>query len=173
MVMRSDKRENSVYLSLGTNLGDRLAYLKDGIARLQVLSTQDIELSNIYESQPWGNELLNYFLNCVVHIRTNLQPHQLLIKTQGIEREMGRDRKSRGKGYQNRVIDIDILTHGNATVDSNGLTIPHPLIARRRFVLLPLSDLAPELILPYSSESIRKSLSTCEDSLTCTKFDSL
>ena len=169
--MRSDKRENSVYLSLGTNLGDRSAYLKEAAELLQNFATDKIELSPVYESQPWGSGVLNLFLNCVVHLKTSLDPLALLKKTQEIEKGMGRLEKSKGSEYHNRVIDIDILTYNDATIDSLALTIPHPLLTKRRFVLLPLIDLAPGLILPYSSQSIEKHLSLCEDDLECKVFE--
>ena len=79
MVIRSDKRENRVYLSLGTNVGDRLKYLKQAIEKLQVLATEEIEVSYIYESEPWGNDVLNAFLNCVIQMNTDLQPLALLL----------------------------------------------------------------------------------------------
>ena len=169
--MRRDKRENSVYLSLGTNLGDRSAYLKDTAELLQSFATEKIELSPIYESEPWGSGVLNLFLNCVVHLKTSLDPLSLLQKTQEIEKAVGRLHKSKGNEYQNRVIDIDILTYNHATIDSLILTIPHPFLTKRRFVLLPLLDLAPRFSLPYDSQSIEKHLLWCEDDLECKVFE--
>jgi len=170
MVMRSDKRGNNVYLCLGSNVGDRLLYLDEAGKQLQLIATEPIEFSEVYESQPWGNELLNHFLNCVVHVKTGLAPIQLLKKVQEIELGMGRLEKSRGGQYQNRVIDIDILTYNNATIDSLCLTIPHPLLTNRKFVLLPFVDLAPEFCLPYSLKSIKNDLQECQDELECALF---
>lgn len=169
--MRRDKRENSIYLSLGTNLGDRSVYLKEAAALLQSFATEKIGLSEIYESKPWGNDLLNAFLNCVVHLKTSLDPLSLLQKTQEIEKVMGRLEKTKGNEYQNRVIDIDILTYNYVTIDSLILTIPHPLLTKRRFVLLPFLDLAPRFLLPYDSQSIEKHLLSCEDDLECNVFE--
>ena len=171
MVMRSDKRENSVYLSLGTNIGSRLEYLRKAIEKLQLVSIEEIEVSAIYESEPWGNGLLNAFLNCVVELKTDLEPADLLQKTQEIEKEIGRLKNSNEFFYQNRVIDIDILTYNETTINSEILTIPHPLLTKRRFVLMPFIDLAPDIQLPYSSYSIEKCLLLCEDSLRCERFN--
>jgi|GEM_PF-369225 len=173
MVMRSDKRENSVYLSLGTNIGDRLAHLKQATKMLQMLATEEIKVSVVYESAPWGNGLLCFFLNCVVHIKTTLDPFLLLQRTQEIEKEMGRAEKSTGKLYENRMIDIDILTFNLTTINSKTLAIPHPMLTNRRFVLLPFSDLAPHFQLPYSLYSIEKHLAVCEDYLQCDRFEAL
>ena len=170
--MRSDKRENSVYLSLGTNVGDRLAHIERATDMLQMLATEEIKISAIYESEPWGNDLLNAFLNCVVHMNTSLEPLALLLKTQEIERQIGRLEKSNGTKYQNRIIDIDVLTYNRTTINSHRLTIPHALQTKRRFVLLPFSDLAPRFQLPYSLYSIEKHLALCEDDLECKRFES-
>ncbi len=171
MVIRSDKRENRVYLSLGTNVGDRLKYLKQAIEKLQVLATEEIEVSYIYESEPWGNDVLNAFLNCVIQMNTDLQPLALLYRTQEIEKEIGRLKKSIDSEYQNRIIDIDILTYNKTTIDSDILTIPHPLLRKRRFVLLPFSNIAPRFQLPYSLYSIEKHLALCKDFLECKRFE--
>jgi len=103
-------------------------------------------------------------------VKTGLAPIQLLKKVQEIELGMGRLEKSRGGQYQNRVIDIDILTYNNATIDSLCLTIPHPLLTNRKFVLLPFVDLAPEFCLPYSLKSIKNDLQECQDELECALF---
>ena len=171
MVMRSDKRRNSVYLSLGSNIGDRLSHLKEAGEQLQYLAKEPIEFSKIYESQPWGNDLLSPFLNCVVHVNTSLTPTLILKKVQEIEIGMGRLEKSNGGEYQNRVIDIDILTYNSLTIDSLCLIIPHPLLTKRRFVLLPFVDLARDYCLPYSLKSIESHLLQCEDELECALFE--
>jgi len=105
-----------------------------------------------------------------VHLSTNLDPIHLLKKTQEIEKGIGRGKKSQGTEYKNRVIDIDLLTYNNLTIDSFCLAIPHPHLTKRRFVLLPFADMAPNLLLPYSSQSIENNLLHCEDRLWCKKI---
>ena len=166
MVKRSDKRGNSVYLSIGTNLGNRELNISNAQEELQKLTPHKLVVSPIYESAPWGNESLNPFLNCVIHLYVDLNPLDLLFATQEIEQQIGRTSKS-GAVYQNRGIDIDILTYNHQTYDSNVLKIPHSLMVYRKFVLLPLVDLNPEMTLPHSEKSVVKLLSICNDSLEC------
>jgi 2-amino-4-hydroxy-6-hydroxymethyldihydropteridine diphosphokinase len=129
------------YLGLGTNLGDRAANLRDAIQRLASTECRVMRESSIYETEPRDVLDQPWFLNQVIEIETTLFPMQLLARVQRIEREMGR-KPVVAKGP--RLIDIDILLFGSATVSSPDLEIPHPRMWQRRFVLEPLAELVPD-----------------------------
>jgi len=129
------------YLGLGTNLGDRAANLRDAIQRLTSAECRVTRQSSIYETEPRDVLDQPWFLNQVIEIETTLFPMQLLARVQRIEREMGR-KPMVAKGP--RLIDIDILLFGSATVSSPDLEIPHPRMWQRRFVLEPLAELVPD-----------------------------
>jgi len=138
-----------VYLGLGTNLGEKNRNLTNA---MEIVSSEVgviLSQSGFYNSKPWGFESDNDFLNMVVLVETNLSPLELLVKTQAIERNLGRTAKS-GEGYVDRLIDIDILLYDNLIIDQTMLKIPHPLIAERDFVLVPLVEIAPDLVHPVS-----------------------
>jgi 2-amino-4-hydroxy-6-hydroxymethyldihydropteridine diphosphokinase len=148
-----------VYLSLGSNVGDREAQLRDAVARLGALG-RVAAVSSLYETEPVEFTEQPWFLNCVAALETNDTPQQLLAGILDIEQEMGR-RRVQKKGP--RVIDIDILLFDNVivndeTTDSNALTIPHPAMHQRRFVLEPLAEIAPELLHPVLKKTIRELL---------------
>ena len=111
-------------------------------------------LSSFIETEPWGFESQNSFLNCVVAFRTTLPPMELLGTTEKIERELGRTAKSNGGVYHDRIIDIDILLYGNEIINTERLTVPHPLMHERDFVLTPLCEIAPQAIHPVIGKSI-------------------
>ena len=138
-----------VYLGLGTNLGDKAGNLNEAINKLSLEVGSIVRKSTFHASKPWGFESENEFLNAVVLVETNLSAFTLLAKTQEIERELGRTAKS-ANGYADRLIDIDILLYDNLIVDEPTLKIPHPLITERDFVLIPLVEIAPELVDPVS-----------------------
>ena len=129
------------YLGLGTNLGDRAANLRDAIQRLTSAECRVTRESSIYETEPRDVLDQPWFLNQVIEIETTLFPMQLLARVQRIEREMGR-KPVVAKGP--RLIDIDILLFGSATVSTPDLEIPHPRMSQRRFVLEPLAELVPD-----------------------------
>lgn len=136
-----------VYLGLGTNLGEKERNLNDAIISLSQELGFVIRSSTFYKSKPWGFESDNDFLNAVVLIDTNLTPFDVLSKTQEIEKSLGRTAKTIS-GYSDRLIDIDILLYDNLIIDQPTLKIPHPLIAERDFVIIPLTEIAPELVHP-------------------------
>ncbi|MDL2223218.1 2-amino-4-hydroxy-6-hydroxymethyldihydropteridine diphosphokinase [Bacteroidales bacterium OttesenSCG-928-M11] len=131
----------TVYLALGTNLGDKylnLSIAKELIAeRIGNLSA----ISSIVESEPWGYESNNSFCNMALEVQTELSPEELLNKTQEIEIEMGRTSKSTNSTYQDRIIDIDIILYGDISYKSDRLEIPHPLYKERPFVMIPLQEI--------------------------------
>ena len=130
-----------VYLSLGSNTGDRRATLIRAIAEIGRLIGTVERQSAFLETEPWGFDSPNRFLNACVRCRTTMSPRQLLIATQQIESNLGRKRKSAGKLYHDRPIDIDILTYDNLHIDEPDLHIPHPLMHERDFVMIPLREI--------------------------------
>lgn len=129
------------YLSLGSNLGDRHATMRRAIDMLNAgAGTVDRQSSPI-ETEPWGFESPNRFLNMCVRLTTTLTPEQLLLATQAIERQLGRTVKSDDGHYHDRPIDIDILTYDDLHIATPTLTIPHPLMHERDFVMIPLREI--------------------------------
>lgn len=137
---------------MGSNLGDRRVNLRNAIGRLLELGDV-LEVSSVYESEPVDVTDQPWFLNCAVAIRTGLQPRDFLKGILAIETTMGRERTV-PKGP--RVIDIDILLFGAQTIHTPELSVPHPALGRRRFVLEPLSEIAPEVVHPVLKKTIRE-----------------
>ena len=140
----------TVYLSLGSNIGDREAHLEAAIDRLS-----PVRRSAIYETEPVDYLEQRWFLNLVIEIQTALFPMQLLGRIQKLERELGR---VRGVPKGPRTLDIDILLYGDAVVRTPKLEIPHPRMTGRRFVLAPLAELAPDLRHPVTKRTVREML---------------
>ena len=141
-----------VYLSVGSNLGDRAAHLKGAIKRMDTLG-KIMAVSSFYETEPVELTAQPWFLNCAVELDTEKMPKQLLTSIFDIEEEMGR-RRVQKKGP--RTVDIDILLFGNSIIKAKGLTIPHPAMHDRRFVLEPLAEIAPEIRHPIFKRTIRE-----------------
>lgn len=136
----------TLYLSLGTNMGNR----HENLSLAQELIGREVgtvvSASDIIETEPWGFESSNRFLNMAVKVETTLQPLEVLQTTQDIERKLGRTQKSVNREYHDRLIDIDILLYDDLVMNTPELTIPHPLMYQREFVMKPLSQIAPELV---------------------------
>lgn len=143
-----------VYLSLGSNVGDREANLRDAIARLATLGNV-LAVSSFYETEPVEMAAQPWFLNCAVKLDTEKMPKQLLAGILDLEQQMGR-RRVQEKTKGPRTIDIDILLFGTSIVEAKGLTIPHPAMHERRFVLEPLAEIAPEVRHPAFKRTIRE-----------------
>jgi len=143
---------NLVYLSLGSNVGDRQAQLRDARAGLAAVG-RVVLTSSFYETEPVEFTQQPWFLNCALALETSKTPEQLMAEILRIEGEMGRQRL-RKKGP--RSVDIDILLFDDTVIDSAELTIPHPAMHQRRFVLEPLAEIAPEVLHPVVKKTIRE-----------------
>ena len=132
---------HKIYLGLGSNLGNRKENLAYAIRLIGERVGKVIRVSSFIETEPWGFESENTFVNAVILCETDLTPRQLLGATQKIEREMGRQKKSTDGGYSDRCIDIDILLYDDLRVDEPDLQIPHPLMLKRDFVMIPLREI--------------------------------
>ncbi|MBR6622080.1 MAG: 2-amino-4-hydroxy-6-hydroxymethyldihydropteridine diphosphokinase [Bacteroides sp.] len=136
---------HKVYLGLGTNLGDKDANLKTAVEEINKRVGEVTSLSAFYETEPWGFTSESTFLNAVCCTLTSLTPQEVLATTQDIERQLGRTRKSVDGIYSDRPIDIDILLYDDYRLNTPELTIPHPLMWERDFVMVPLREIAPEI----------------------------
>ena len=132
---------HKIYLGLGSNLGNRKENLAYAIRFIGERVGKVLRVSSFIETEPWGFESENTFVNAGVLCETDLTPRQLLGATQKIEREMGRQKKSTDGGYSDRCIDIDILLYDDLRVDEPDLQIPHPLMLKRDFVMIPLREI--------------------------------
>ena len=132
---------HQVYLSLGSNLGDKEANIRNAISLIGERVGLVVRQSSLISTEPWGFESDNRFVNAAVLCETALSPRQVLSATQQIERELGRTHKSSGGHYADRLIDIDILLYDDLRVDEPDLQIPHPLMLKRDFVMIPLREI--------------------------------
>ncbi|HLT50685.1 MAG TPA: 2-amino-4-hydroxy-6-hydroxymethyldihydropteridine diphosphokinase [Arenibacter sp.] len=154
-------RTATTYISLGSNLGDRLNHLQDAVFHINERIGEVLGISHIYETPAWGFDG-DYFYNACLGARTQLSPQELLEQLLQIEILLGRERKT-GPGYTSRTIDLDILYYDREILHSDPLTIPHPNLAKRRFVLKPLADIAPQFYHPEINKDTRNLLQECKD----------
>ena len=152
--------KKTIYLGLGSTLGDRAAHLEQALAVLAGEGIEIVRRSSFYATEPVGFSPQQWFLNCVVEATTELMPRQLLRATQQAENELGRRRLVRNGP---RTVDIDILFYGSNVVSMPDLEIPHPRIAERRFVLVPLREIAPGLRHPTLRRNIGELLAATAD----------
>ena len=152
---------NGIFLSLGSNLGDRKANLQNARRALERLG-RIISLSPTYQTDAWGKTDQPAFYNQVIEMSSNHEPHEFLSGTLTIERDLGRVRDEK---WGPRVIDIDILFFADCILNDRNLTLPHPGIALRKFVLVPLADIAPEFIHPVLQKNVVTLLKECSDGL--------
>lgn len=145
----------TVYLGLGSNVGDREQHISEALAKLAAPDLRVTRISSIYETEPIGFTAQRVFLNLVVEIETDLFPMQLLTRISKIEQALGRIRTIANGP---RTLDIDILLYGRSVIHSAKLDVPHPRMAERRFVLAPLAELAPDLRHPVTRKTIRAML---------------
>lgn len=150
-----------VYLSIGGNLGDREANLEETRMFIEFNMGSIVAESSIYESEAWGMEDAAPFLNQIVKIETELTPEELLIEIAELEDFYGRERTE--GVYQPREMDIDIIFFDELIIETTALNIPHPRMHLRKFVLMPLAEIAPEFIHPILKKDITSLLAGCED----------
>lgn len=143
-----------VYLGLGTNLGDKAANLHAAVHLISGKIGKVISLSSFYATAPWGFESENSFLNAAICVETYLSPLEVLHRTQEIERTLGRTHKSTGGIYHDRIIDIDLLLYNKEIIQTPELTIPHPLMLQRDFVMNPLVEIAPDVVHPVFGKKL-------------------
>jgi len=152
----------TAYIGVGSNLGDRRDHYRRAVAEIQELpDTKVVARSSLYESEPHGRAR-NWFLNGVIAISTELEAKDLLKRLQKIEKDLGRKRNA-SKNSVSRIIDLDILLFGNQIIQTRNLKVPHPEIPNRRFVLIPLSELAPALSHPKLGETMSTLAVSTED----------
>lgn len=151
------------FIGIGSNLGNRLKQYRKALELIAALPhTRVVKQSSLYESEPIG-DARNWYLNGVIEIETPLSPEQLLRRLQKIELDMGRKRTAGTKKWSSRKIDLDILLFDTQTIDSRSLKVPHPEMHNRRFVLLPLAELAPHLTHPRFGATIAELLASLKD----------
>jgi 2-amino-4-hydroxy-6-hydroxymethyldihydropteridine diphosphokinase len=149
-----------IYLALGSNLGDRAANLEGAIEALSGFGARVLRRSSIYETEPVDFLAQPWFLNCVVEAETSLVPRRLLEELQAIERKLG-SKKLVPRGP--RIIDLDVLFYASEVIHQAGMEIPHPRLAERLFVLIPLAELAPELRHPILRRTAAELLTATQD----------
>jgi len=159
------KSQHQVILSLGTNQGQKLENIEKCIALLHNEVGTIIKVSSLYESDSWGFDS-DSFYNCVVVMHTNLSSFKLLKKVLKVESKMGRIRKTTKK-YESRIIDIDIIVFDEEIIESENLKIPHPLLKKRLFVLIPMQEVIPDWIHPIDKTTISEIINLCDDNGRC------
>ena len=152
---------NIVFLGIGTNLGNRGNNLKEAVSLIEEHIGQVLKSSFIYETEPWGFQSGDEFLNMVVKVETKLIPSGIMERILMIESLMGRVRGE--KQYSSRVIDIDILLYERMVIDEKNLKVPHPLMHERKFVLVPLCEIEPDMVHPVLNKTISSLLKSCKD----------
>ena len=162
-------REHILYLLLGSNLGDKKNQLDLVIGLISQQIGEVIKKSSYYETEPWGFISEDDFLNIALKVLTTLPPDEVMKKIHELEKTFGRERLT--QGYSSRPMDIDILFYDDLIIDQETLKIPHPRIQERRFVLIPLLEIAPELCHPITGKSIKVLLDECKDTNTVAKLN--
>lgn len=152
--------DHKVFIHLGTNLGKKRKNLKTALEHLESFSGTICSFSSIYETAAWGKSNQPDFLNQAIELSTKLPPFELLYELQLIEQKMGRERIEK---WGERIIDLDILFYDDIIIDYQQLTIPHPLIEQRRFVLEPLLEIVKNFVHPVHGSSIQELANSCSD----------
>jgi 2-amino-4-hydroxy-6-hydroxymethyldihydropteridine diphosphokinase len=159
-----------VFLGLGSNLGERAEILQEAKKMIGETIGTVISVSSVYETEPWGFDSDKEFLNIVLSVETDLSPSGLLGRILMIESQLGRIRFRCGDKYLSRNIDIDILLYNDEIFKEAALEIPHPRLHLRKFVLIPLAEIAPEAFHPELKKTVRELLDECEDNGRVSKY---
>jgi 2-amino-4-hydroxy-6-hydroxymethyldihydropteridine diphosphokinase len=157
-----NKATKTAYISLGSNMGDRLQYLKTAVAQIGLNLGKVVTASKVYEAAAWGYTKQPDFYNQVIEIQTTLSPAQLLEGCLDIEKSLGR---TRTKLWGERTLDLDILLYDDRSVQLETLKIPHPYLHLRKFVLVPICEIAPDLLHPILELTMSQLLEKCTDDL--------
>ena len=158
------------YISIGSNIGDRLNFIKKSLEFLKDKKLKIDKVSSVYECQSWGFVGDNFF-NICIKIKTDYDPDQLLKKLKKIEIKLGRKDVKNQNSYNSRTIDLDILFYDNLVVDKKKLTIPHPRVELRNFVLFPLREISKNLVHPISRRTIDEIIDLKKDKLLVEKTE--
>ncbi len=162
---------NTVYILLGSNLGNRQELLQQACAELESEVGTIIRKSSLYESEPWGFESENIFLNQVLCLQTALSATKILEKTLAVESRMGRERHNTTETYESRLIDIDMLFFNSEIINLQNLIVPHPRLHLRRFTLMPLQEIASGFVHPVFGKTMQELLNQCEDESGVSKLE--
>ena len=154
---------SKVYLLLGSNMGNRCEIVLKACSMIEARCGDIVMKSPFYESEPWGFESKEWFVNQAVELSTDINPHRLLRILLDIEYELGRRRPIGVEGYSSRPIDIDMLYYGDLAIATNTLTVPHPRLQQRRFVLVPMCSIAPDIVHPLLGLTQSELLAQCPD----------
>jgi len=152
-----------VFLSIGSNIGNKTLNINNALEQIDSDIGKILNVSSYYETEPWGFNTDDWFVNIALEIETDFNTENLLQKLQEIEKNLGRKHKSSKSGYSSRIIDIDILFYGNLIINKPFLQIPHKHLHKRIFVLKPLSEIAPGFIHSLLNKTINMLLDECED----------
>ena len=166
----AQNKENFVFLGIGGNLGDRIANLRSAIKLIGERIGIVENISSVYLSEPWGFKHAKYFTNIVAKVRTSLSADETLYAALQIEAELKRTRS--GNGYEGRTMDIDILFFNDEIISTEKLTVPHPLICQRLFVLLPMQEIEPNFVHPQNGKTILELSEICTDNGKIKKISS-
>ncbi|MGB2128716.1 MAG: 2-amino-4-hydroxy-6-hydroxymethyldihydropteridine diphosphokinase [Flavicella sp.] len=160
-------KNSTTYLSLGSNLNDKLQYLKDAVQSIDETIGKVCAISSVYQTPSWGFDG-NDFYNICIEVSTKFSAEELLDKLLVLETKLGRKRNNT-TGYENRTIDIDIILYENRIIDSEKLKLPHPKALERKFVLLPLEEINSDIVFPKPILHISQGIQNCKDSSTIVK----
>ncbi|HMS64156.1 MAG TPA: 2-amino-4-hydroxy-6-hydroxymethyldihydropteridine diphosphokinase [Ignavibacteria bacterium] len=156
------------YLGIGSNIGERISYIENAISEINKISGIKItKISSVYETEPWGEIKQDDFLNCVIEIEADIEPEGLLKKLKSIEKKLGRNKTAK---WSEREIDIDLLFYGNEILLNEFLKIPHLQIEKRKFVLIPMAEIASDFIHPVLKKSVKELLAETTDDLKVIKY---
>lgn len=163
---------NVTYLCLGGNIGDRESAIEHSLLKINQQVGEIISKSKIYETEAWGVENQQAYLNQCIEVKTNLNAFELINTLLLIEKDLGRLRNS-NLTYEPRTIDLDILFYNKEIINTHQLTVPHPRLHLRRFVLIPLSEIAPNYLHPLFNKTIFNLLNECQDTSEVQQFKTI